>query len=90
MDNNGPITNKDVGRLLVELGFTRRDEIPEKFKTVWKHQAAGTTIVLPANRTQESPLEVDLIAVRNQLHYNGHLNRDEFDAFVKTGKPVVQ
>lgn len=91
MAKSAGLTNEDLNQLLADLGFERDVLIAGKFKRVWKHLDAGTIIVLPDNRTQESPLRVDLIAVRNQLHFNGHMAFEEFDEFVRRmGQTVSQ
>ena len=81
----GRLTNKDLDTLLVRLGF-EAGETTERFCRVWRHPEAGTTLLLPANRTLEPPLEVDLVSVRTHLDYNGHLDADAFDEFVRTEK----
>ena len=84
------LTNKDLNTLLARLGFERSDETTEKHRRVWRHREAGTTILLPANRTLDPPLQVDLVSVRTHLAYNGHLEADAFDEFVRTEKlPAV-
>jgi hypothetical protein len=63
------------------LGFKPGD-ITRKKHRVWEHTAAGTVILLPS----EPALMVDLISVRAHLDYNGHLDGDAFDEFVRTGR----
>jgi hypothetical protein len=82
---NGRLKNKDLNTLLVRLGF-KAGETTQRFRRVWRHPEAGTIILLPANRTLDPPLEVDLVSVRTHLDYNGHLDADAFDEFVRTEK----
>lgn len=82
------VTNGDLNRLLVRLGFQLTESM-EKHHQVWRHPDAATVIFLPANKSDEPALEVDLHSVRTHLDYDGHLESDDFDDFVKTGKQPV-
>lgn len=82
------LTNKDLSTLLLELGFQCGAET-EKLRRVWRHPDAGTTILLPSNKSLEPPLEVDLISMRTHLDYNGHMGAPEFDEFVEKKRHPV-
>lgn len=82
------ITNKMLNTLLASLGFEQ--ELTEKNNCLWRHPDAGTTIVLPVNKTLEPALQADLISIRARLDYDGHLKAEAFDSFVTEGRiPAV-
>lgn len=86
---NGRLTNKGLNDLLVHLGFESGEQTA-KLRRVWRHPEAGTIILLPSNRTQKRPLQVDLVSVRTHLDYNCHLDAAAFDEFVRTERlPAV-
>lgn len=82
------LTNRDLGTLLTSLGFQSSPSTSE-FHLLWYHPEAETVIILPANKADERPLEVNLHSVRAHLDYNGHMDAKDFDEFVKTGKLAV-
>jgi|GEM_PF-1593141 len=83
-------TNNDLNTLLTHLGFDPGETTGKrKHRRVWEHPAAGTIILLPANRTHDPALLVDLVSMRAHLDYNGHLDGDAFDEFVRTGRVPV-
>ena len=82
------IPSRDLQSLLISLGF-QKGKTAEEFHRIWRHPEAGTIILLPANKEDQRPLEVDLDSVRTHLYYNGHIEANEFDDFVKTGKLTI-
>jgi hypothetical protein len=78
------ITNKHLSQLLVNLGF-ERGEVTEKHRVVWRHARAGTVVLLPANKLQETPLPADIVSLRTHLHHQGHLAESEFDQWMREG-----
>lgn len=79
------ITNKQLNQLLVDLGF-ERGEATTRHKRFWHHAEAGTTVVLPDNKALEAAAQIDVMALREHLHFRGHMTRDEFDGFLADGQ----
>jgi hypothetical protein len=80
-------TNGALNNLLTHLGFEPGETTGKrKTRRVWEHPEAGTIILLPANRTHDPALLVDLVSLRAHLDDNGHLDGDAFDEFARTGR----
>ncbi|MEO8493672.1 MAG: hypothetical protein ABI614_01275 [Planctomycetota bacterium] len=79
------LTNKTLSELLATLGFEPRS-VTAKNNVVWEHPESECTLILPANKVDESPRPGDVVGVRTQLDIHGHLNEHAFDFFVEQGK----
>ena len=79
------ITNEMLSGLLTRLGF-ERERVTDKNNCVWRHPAARTSVVLPANKVTETALQADIISLRAKLDYDGHLDAATFDSFLSEGK----
>jgi hypothetical protein len=77
-------TNRDLQRLLTELGFRPADS--EQNQRQWRHLQSGCVLLLPANKLDEAPRPADLVGVRAHLDLQGHLDESTFDDFVTSGK----
>ncbi|HUE74340.1 MAG TPA: hypothetical protein VMP01_25890, partial [Pirellulaceae bacterium] len=64
-------TNRDLQRLLTELGFQAADI--EQNQRKWRHPQSGCTLLLPANKLDDAPRPADIVGVRAQLDLQGHL-----------------
>ncbi len=69
----------------MELGFERGD-VTAKEHRVFRHPESGCTLFLPENRLSERPRPADLVGIRADLAYQGHLDEETFDRFVEEGK----
>ena len=78
------LTNEKVHSLLRHLGFQPQELAKPNFWS-WTHAESGCTLVLPANRLQESPRPANLIGLRAQLEHQGILHAEAFDLFVENG-----
>lgn len=81
----GALTNNLLRKLLVELGFEQGD-VTAKNHRVFRHPDSGCTLFLPENRLSERPRPADLVGIRADLAYQGHLDEETFDRFVDEGK----
>jgi hypothetical protein len=79
------VTNQQLADLLRELGFEHVAIIEKRQKAVWRHPAAGTELLLPANKATEPARLADILSVRTRLDYAGHLGADAFDDFAEKG-----
>ena len=76
------LTNKMLRQLLIDLGFEQA-EVTDKKQRVFRHPESGCTLMLPDNKSLESPRPADLIGVKTHLAYQGHLDEEAFEHFVK-------
>ncbi len=83
------LTNKKLNQLLLDLGF-EQGEIAEKNHRVWRHPASGCILLLPGNKTLETPRPADLVGIKAQLDLHGHLDKEAFEFFVTEGKLPVR
>ena len=77
------VTLGQVQRLLTAVGFvgsTRDDG-----SLVYYHSQSGSLLVLPATRGNHAVRQVDILSVGRHLVGQGHLEEDEFAAFVHSG-----
>ena len=79
------LTNHLLRQLLVELGFEHGD-VTAKNHRVFRHPDSGCTLFLPENRLSERPRPADLVGIRADLAYRGHLDEDAFDRIVVDGE----
>ena len=87
------LTYKLLNQLLANLGFQRGD-VTERNHRVWRHPVSGCTLVLPDNKSLETPRPADLVGIQAQLDQQGHMDEDAFHRFASSGKlpdrpPVV-
>lgn len=82
------LTNESLTALLKTLGFEPCDLAKNNYRH-WRHPGSGCDLLLPANKTHESPRPADLVGIRAQLDLQGHLDEDAFDVFVSLGKRQV-
>ena len=82
------LTNNTLGELLATLGF-EPCSVTVKNNVVWEHPESECTLILPANKVDESPRPGDLVGVRTQLDIHGHLDERAFDFFVEQGKLIA-
>jgi hypothetical protein len=83
------LTNENLTGLLKTLGFAPGDQVKNNYRR-WRHPDSGCELLLPANKTQESPRPADLVGIKAQLDLQGHMDEDAFALFVAEGKvPVV-
>jgi len=82
------LTNELLNQLLLQLGFEAGD-VTEKHHRVWRHPSSGCTLLLPANKAQESPRPAILLAVQAQLDQQGHLKPEAFQFFAVEGRLPV-
>jgi hypothetical protein len=74
-----------LGQLLTDLGF-ERGEVTAKRLRVFRHPESGCKLFLPDNKSAEAPRPADLVGIKGQLAYQGHLDEQAFDHFVEEGK----
>jgi hypothetical protein len=79
------LTNSLLGELLTMLGF-QPGSVTQKNNLVWEHPESGCTLILPRNKTDETPRPGDVLGVCIQLDIHGHLDEQSFDRFVAKGK----
>lgn len=83
------LTNESLTGLLKTLGFEPGELVKENYRG-WRHPDSRCELLLPANKTHESPRPADLVGIKAQLDLQGHLDEDAFELFVADGKlPVV-
>lgn len=78
------LTNRMLTELLGKLGFQRHN-VTAKNNRVWEHPESGCTLLLPNNKSDESPRPGDVVGLRTQLDMHGHLEEQAFDVFVRDG-----
>jgi hypothetical protein len=81
----GVLTNHLLRQLLVELGF-EQGAVTAKNHRVFRHPESGCVLFLPENRLSERPRPADVVGIRADLAYRGHLDEETFDRFVEEGK----
>jgi hypothetical protein len=79
------LTNKKLGQLLSELGFQPGEPI-RRNRRPWRHSDSGSELYLPVNKLDEAPLPADIVGIRAQLSFQGHLDEEAFDYFAVEGK----
>ena len=79
------LTNEGLSRLLKTFGFEPGDLVKSNNRR-WRHPDSGCELLLPANKTHESPRPADLVGIRAHLDMQGHLDEDAFGLFVAEGK----
>jgi hypothetical protein len=79
------LTNEAMNRLLLELGF-EQGQVTEKNLRIWQHPESECTLLLPANKTTEAVRPADMVGIRAQLDFQGHLDAEDFDFFVSEGR----
>ena len=80
-----PAMSINLGELLATLGFKPRT-VTAKNNVVWEHPESECTLILLANKVDESPRPGDVVGVRTQLDIHGHLDKRDFDFFLAQGK----
>ena len=78
------VTNKQLRRLLRELGFQQGEHVEDTSLT-YRHDEAGTVLLLPSNREDQPVRTADLMSVRTHLVHRGPLDQPAFDRFVDSG-----
>lgn len=79
------LTNQLLKQLLIKLGF-EPGAVTAKKHRVFRHPASGCTLFLPENKQSEPPRPADLVGIRTDLAYQGHLDEEAFDHFVEEGE----
>jgi hypothetical protein len=79
------LTNQKLVELLTNLEFEPGDLVKNNYRR-WRHSDTGCELLLPANKTHESPRPADLVGIKAQLDLRGHLDEDAFNLFVAEGK----
>ena len=83
------LTNNSLKQLLVDLGFELGD-VTAKNQRVFRHPESGCVLLLPDNKLAKPPRPADLVGIRGDLAYRGHLDEEAFDRFVEEGElPAV-
>jgi hypothetical protein len=72
-------------QLLTDLGFEQGD-VTAKMYRVFRHPQSGCKLLLPENKSFEAPRPADLLGIRSQLVYQGHLDEGAFDRFARKGR----
>lgn len=78
------LTNETLSQLLAHLGF-EPGEVAKTSYRQWRHPVSGCTLVLPANKIGEAPRPADVVGIKAQLSFQGHLDEKAFDLFVSDG-----
>lgn len=78
------LTNAHLIELLEKLDFKSGDFVNDNYRR-WHHPESGCELLLPTNKTNESPRPADLVGIKAQLDLQGHLGEDAFDSFVAEG-----
>jgi hypothetical protein len=78
------LTYESLSLLLSDLGFNP-GETTKHNQRVWQHPKSGCTLVLPSNKVNESPRQADVLSIKAQLDFQGHLDADAFEAFIAEG-----
>jgi hypothetical protein len=76
------LTNQALRELLVNLGFEPGD-LAENNHRIFRHSASGAVLLVPDNKSSETPRPADLVGIRTHLAYQGHLDERAFDHFVE-------
>lgn len=79
------LTNAHLGELLTALGFESGDLVKNNHRS-WRHPDSGCTLLLPVNKTHDAPRPADLVGLKAQLDYQGHLDARTFELFVTEGR----
>jgi hypothetical protein len=79
------LTNNLLKQLLIELGF-EPGAVTAKKHRVFRHPESGCTLFLPENKQSEPPRPADLVGIRADLAYQGHLDEESFDHFAQEGE----
>ncbi len=82
------MTNRLLNQLLSELGFQQGNVGKSNHRT-WRHPESGCVFFLPGNKIEEAPRSADVVGVRAQLAWHGHLDEDAFDYFALEGRLPV-
>lgn len=78
-------TNRLLRQLLTQLGFQQRD-ITAKNLRVFRHPGSNCILLLPENKSLEAARPADVVGIKGQLDYRGHLDEKAFDRFCEEGR----